>query len=85
MRLIGWCDSFWAAPSPSDVQNIEMLDLLEDMAGNAYSAFHFGPWMMALLVTFGKFYGITASPVHNDESEDGFLGEHVQSDEPLSD
>ncbi len=54
MRLIGWDDTCWLCP-PSSNPTDETLELLEDMAGNAYTIWHYVPWMLALLATFGKF------------------------------
>lgn len=57
MRLIGWEDEFWNVgdmPPAADL-TAETLELYENMAGNAYSAWHYGPWMCALLATAGRF------------------------------
>ena len=50
----GWSDTFWR----TDVENasdVDELELLVNMAGNAYSAFHWIPWTCALLSVYGRF------------------------------
>ena len=56
MRLIGWDDKQWARPNASGMaMGVEGLDLISNMAGNAFSMWHFGPWQCALLSTYGQF------------------------------
>ena len=41
---------------PASSRPIEFHDLLCNMAGNAYSLFHFGPWSLAMMATYGRFF-----------------------------
>ena len=62
LRLIGWFDDMWQ----SEVTEQEMLCLSSNMAGNAYSLYHKGPWLMAAFATYGSFagkYGVRAGPM----------------------
>ena len=45
MRLIGWGDDLWAEESAGHGQesDIAYIELLSNMAGNAWSMFHFAP------------------------------------------
>ena len=57
MRLQGWEDNCWkvdAMPAGDTVKE-EDLELIANMAGNAYSVYHYGPWLCALLATWGQF------------------------------
>lgn len=56
MRLIGWCDSCWDPQHASNITEggVEGLQLIENLAGNAFSIFHYGPWVCALLAALGK-------------------------------
>ena len=57
-RLIGWCDALWAHNTlTADVY--EFNDLLANMAGNAWCVFHYAPFVMASMSTFGKFLPVT--------------------------
>ena len=56
MRLIGWDDKQWARPNASGMaMGVQGLDIISNMAGNAFSLWHFGPWQCALLSTYGQF------------------------------
>jgi hypothetical protein len=77
MRMIGWDDACWAGelsandrPSMSTAEEVE---LLANLAGNAYTAFHYMPWNMALLATFGKYHlnGIDDAADEDVEDDDG--------------
>ena len=54
MRLIGWNVDSWAPYSTPD--KAPDLELISNLAGNAYSLYHYGPWEMAALATFGKYH-----------------------------
>ena len=41
-------------PDPSECQEDD-LELSANMAGNAFSIWHYGPWLCALLATMGKY------------------------------
>ena len=64
MRLIGWGDEEWVTQDgdagwrrriTDSEDEHDFSELLANLAGNAYSVFHFGPLQMALLATYGKF------------------------------
>ena len=57
MRLIGWDDDLWRVDrmKPIDQVTHEDVDLLDNMAGNAFSLWHYRPWVIATLATLGKF------------------------------
>ena len=44
--------------------------MLGNMAGNAYSMFHYLPWNIATLCTFARFRG-DSSPQYAEQSADG--------------
>jgi hypothetical protein len=48
MRLIGWFDSEWRVPAGTIKTTLD-LELVANMAGNAYSLFHYGPLQDRLL------------------------------------
>ena len=55
MRMIGWPDDAWKPLQPS-LSTLEGMDMAANLAGNAFSVFHFGPWAMATLATVGRFH-----------------------------
>ena len=57
MRLQGWGDEQWNAYDIDETtpKGVYFLELIANMAGNAFSVFHYGPVVQALLATFGKF------------------------------
>ena len=56
MRMIGWCGDCWQPLSNKFLASgIEALELVSNLAGNAYSLFHVGPVQLASLATLGKF------------------------------
>ena len=57
MRLCGWDDSCWNVEAMTALEevSVDRVELLENMAGNAFSLWHYGPWMSALLITLGRF------------------------------
>lgn len=81
MRLIGWDDAQWQAERmqlPAERPD-SFPELISNMAGNAYSVYHFGPWVLALFAVYGKFWS-PAVP-SSSSSEDGGC---VQDDCPCS-
>ena len=60
MRMIGWGDDEWAIPElskpPGGERSCDYLELVANMVGNAYSVYHYGPWNMAMLSTFGTYH-----------------------------
>ena len=65
-RLMGWSDHFWSLShadplfddNGEDVSNcptVERAEHLHKLAGNAYSIYHFVPWLCSLLSAFGRF------------------------------
>eukprot|EP00974_Lingulodinium_polyedra_P071234 6892863-Lingulodinium_polyedra.AAC.1 len=36
-------------------------ELVSNMVGNAYSVYNFGPWVLALFATYGRFVGVDNS------------------------
>ena len=55
-RMIGWGDAMWKKCSEAYSEDEGYPELLLNMTGNAYSLFHFGPWALASLATFGRFW-----------------------------
>lgn len=55
-RMIGWDDSMWRNVTPPTEKGSDYIELLSNMAGNAYTMYHFGPWALASLATFGRFW-----------------------------
>ena len=57
-RMIGWGDEEWqhGAQSANEVRSVDFTELVANICGNAYSIFHYGPWQLAALATFGKFH-----------------------------
>jgi hypothetical protein len=58
MRLIGWADDCWRMPPAGlDSRNsCEYAELLSNLAGNAFTMFHYGPFQLAMLSTYGRFH-----------------------------
>ena len=56
-RLQGWSDELWCTERmpPAEELCVEDLELYPNMAGNAYSAFHFIPMLLAGMATYGRF------------------------------
>lgn len=88
MRLIGWDDSYWRLDEQSihpEERDIDYPELLANMAGNAYSVWHFGPWAIASLATFGKFYVDKGSASEAEAaSEDAFRVESADTESVMS-
>ena len=57
-RLQGWDDSMWTPVQPSDLPDCPMdyIELLSNLAGNGWSAFHYIPVQMSLLATIGRYH-----------------------------
>jgi hypothetical protein len=72
MRLIGWADDCWQTP-PADLDSRNSCDhaeLLANMAGNAFTMFHYGPFQLALISTFGRFHDAFVPVACNPSSTD---------------
>ena len=54
-RMQGWGDAEWRRILTDDTDSIDFFELCSNMAGNSYSMFHFGPWVLALLATWACF------------------------------
>ena len=72
LHMQGWCADTWnhsrtdiAASFPGGLERRSMakLELLSNMAGNMFTAWHMGPFICALLATIGRF------GTHPDERE----------------
>ena len=55
-RMIGWGDSMWRNVTHPKMKDNDYIELVSNMAGNAYTMYHFGPWALASLATFGRFW-----------------------------
>jgi hypothetical protein len=55
MRMIGWSDDAWT-PLVQSLSTLDGMDMVANLAGNAYSVFHFGPWAMSTMATVGRFH-----------------------------
>ena len=56
MRMSGWDDSFWNCEANiSNPMVAEDVFRMMNMAGNSYSIFHWVPWTLCLVSTFGQF------------------------------
>ena len=55
MRMLGWDDSFWSPAGTRAFQSYEDVELISNIAGNAFSAFNCVPFFCSLLSTAGKF------------------------------
>ena len=69
-RLIGWDDSmWWVSRQPrAEERPDDYADLVRNMAGNAYSFFHYAPWMLATIATYRKFWNnFCHGTMDNDE------------------
>ena len=67
-RMIGWPDDCWRTIGPDD-RSHDFVELVSNMCGNAYTMFHFGPWNIALLATYGMSLHIgesTADPANSE-------------------
>ncbi len=62
MRMIGWADEWYTIFPSTFCWDLDRLEGLVNMAGNAYTAFHFLPWYLALLATWGKFLPDSSAP-----------------------
>ena len=74
----GWDLDAWNVPAMKPLKDVGIadLDLVQNMSGNAYSLFQFGPWVMAAMCTYGKFASSraaasspVASPALPEESD----------------
>ena len=56
-RLMGWEDSMWRQPAVGHKMesDVDFIELLTNMAGNAWSALHYCPVTLCLMSTIGKF------------------------------
>ena len=57
MRMIGWSDDEWnleKMPAADKVTEDDM-ELIPNLAGNAFRLWQYGPWLCALLSTYGFF------------------------------
>lgn len=72
LRLIGWSDDCWAHGDvwkAHGASREEACDLLSNLAGNAFSAYQYGPWLAALLVTMGRYGGLSGSEMMEPPEE----------------
>ena len=56
MRMQGWSDAMWKPMPAGWYDCTEKLELVANMAGNAYSLWHYGPISMATWATVGRYY-----------------------------
>ena len=54
MRCIGWDDRYWKVPR-AEKMTLEEMELWVNIAGNSYCIWHFLPWYLSLLGTYGKY------------------------------
>ena len=54
LRMIGWADEFYCHPAHV-IWSLEDLELLVNLAGNAFTVFHWFPVYCSTLATWGKF------------------------------
>ena len=73
--MIGWCDEWHVNRNTAD-KGLDYCELLTNMAGNAYSLWHFGPWFLSLVATYGMFAG--------KECADDVEGACAENDDPSS-
>ena len=66
MRCIGWSDSMWRHARDS-WSTYDKLELIPEMAGNAFCIFHYLPVCCALFSTWGRFM---PSSVNGDDAND---------------
>ena len=66
MRCIGWSDSMWRHARDS-WSTYDKLELIPEMAGNAFCIFHYLPVCCALFSTWGRFM---PSSVDGDDAND---------------
>ena len=52
-RLVGWCESMWL-PFEKEV-TVRDMGVMLNIAGNAFSAFHYLPWICGMHSTWGRF------------------------------
>ena len=74
MRCIGWHDGLWnkegLAKACSD-DPLDFVELVYNMAGNAWSAHHFAPVHMSLISTIGTFSkGLACEECDEEDTED---------------
>ena len=82
MRMVGWDDSMWKIGRCVS-QDETYPELISNMAGNAYSLFHFGPWMLASIATFGRFWDpelASGTRVAGDSDNEGCVVESSYSE-----
>ena len=61
MRFIGYWDHCWSE-IPASLRTQKLLFLIANLAGNAFSVFHMGPWSMSAIATYGYFKDWSPSP-----------------------
>ena len=79
LRLMGWFDEQWT--QVTDSVGVDFLELLGNLGGNAYSAFHFGPSICALLACYGRF--VLAPRYMGNEAPTGLVHEGAAIDEAV--
>ena len=85
MRMIGWSDCFWSHPRDK-TWSLEDMELLHNIAGNAFCIFHLVPWLCAMFATWGKFRRDAAeAPGERDLPNVGNDGDQDSLSEPESD
>ena len=53
---MGWSDlHHWVKMQPHDWETTESLELLFNLAGNAFNVFHVMPWLCASISVWGRF------------------------------
>ena len=56
MNIMGWSDlHHWVKMQPHDWETTESLELLFNLAGNAFNVFHVMPWLCASISVWGRF------------------------------
>ena len=72
MRMIGWCDDLYADEMAGHGQesDVDYVELLSNMAGNAWSMFHYAPlqvyvfspnWKTSVCVNSGFLNGVSCN------------------------
>jgi len=81
LRLMGWCDDAWKKHRNTKVTSPEQLELIMNIAGNAFSAWAYLPCEMALLATWGTFH----PRFHPDKEVAGSPGDNNPAAEDADD
>ena len=83
-RALGWHDDAWRLPTADALNCVTGSELLANLAGNAFSLYHYGPFVISTLATFGRFSPDPSQALSQEHCDGKDSEDDTGGDEPAS-